>query len=351
MKGLGGGEEREIKAWADGIVGHYERKRRTEVLAKARQVIIGLESEGETFLAEVKVEESEVDIIPVQEGDGDVWELDEGGKNVNGKKNHEDVSGEENGWNFGEEEGLINAPAAAPESAVLSPLADDPADAWEWNDEEESIVTEEDDPWAAQIDEPAPAPPPSIPKPATRLEKHSAKGKTNGVSPSPSTATHTPAKILEKGALPPSQLAIKQAPPKETYLVSGRTQVIIRLVEDVISEAREFASSTLFPSSVQGTLISRSALSILDLYRALYPAIFHSALASELAMRFSNDCLYLSEEAVRISTAGDIDGVFKDKLQSCKDSLKILGESWYLDTVVSCHFGNPTFLSTDTNFV
>ena len=348
--GLGGGEEREIKSWADGIVGHYERKRRTEVLAKARQVIIDLEGEGETFLAEVNVEEGEVEIITVQE-DEDVWGSDERGENMNGKKNHEDVSGEENGWNFGEEEGIINAPAAAPESAVLSPLADDLADAWEWNDEEESVITEEDDPWAAQIDEPAPAPPPSILKPATRLEKHSAKGKTNGVSLLPSTTTHTPAKILEKRALPPSQIAIKQAPPKETYLVSGRTQVIIRLVEDVLGEAREFASSSLFPSSVQGTLISRSALSILDLYRALYPVIFHFALASELAMRFSNDCLYLSEEAARISTAGDIDGVLQEKLQSCKDSLKILGESWYLDTVVSRRFGNPTFLSADTNFV
>ena len=346
MGGLGGGEEREIKAWAEGIVGHYERKRRMEVLAKARQVIIDLESGGETFLAEVKVEEGEVEVVPVQE---------EGGEVVNGKI-REDVGGEENGWNFDdEEEGPISATAVAPESSAPPPPVDDPADAWEWDDEGGPVVAEEDDPWAAQIDEPASAPPLLIPKPATRLEKYSVKGKTNGVSPSPSpAATHTTAQMLEKRAPPPSQLTIKQALPKETYLVSGRTQLIIRLVEDVLGEAREFASSTLFPSSTAlGTLISQSALLVLDLYRALYPVIFgsHFALSSELAMRFSNDCLYLSEEVSRISIARDIDGILQENLHLCRDNLNILGESWYLDTIVSRHLGNPTFLSVDTDFV
>lgn len=342
---LGGGEEREreIKAWAEGIVGHYERKRRMEVLAKAREVIVDLEGGGETFEAEVKGEKGAVEVVPVQEEEEeDAWGLDGGGEAVNGNKGHEE--GEENGWGFDDEEEEAPIPAA---TAAPLPSADDPADAWGWNDEEEP-VEEEDDPWAEQIEEPAPAPPPSIPKPATRLEKHSAKGKTNGVSssPSPAIAIQTPpAKIPEKRAPPPPQISTKQvSPPKETYLVSGRTQVVIRLVEDALSEAREFASSNLFPtpssssSAPPGTLISQSALSILDLYRALYPVIFgsHFTLSSELAMRFSNDCLYLSEEATRISeAAGNLDGIPLEKLHLCRDNLKVLGESWYMDTIVS----------------
>jgi centromere/kinetochore protein ZW10 len=86
-------------------------------------------------------------------------------------------------------------------------------------------------------------------------------------------------------------------------------------------------------------LILRSALSILDLYRALYPVTFgaHFALSSELALRFSNDCLYLNGEAGRIESALPGDSLLKQTLDITKENLKILGESWFEDVIVSIH--------------
>jgi len=61
--------EREIKAWADGVSGHYERKRRMEILESARVVIVDSDDEG-TFVAEVfqVAGDVESEVIPVKVG-------------------------------------------------------------------------------------------------------------------------------------------------------------------------------------------------------------------------------------------------------------------------------------------
>ena len=309
--------DREIKVWADGVSGHYERKRRMEILEEARVVIVNTENGG-TFMAEIVrwgAEDVKSEVVPVQgresvqEDGDDAWGLDE-----EGVREH----AEEIGWGFDDEDESEVVPVSMPEQD------DDPANAWGWNDEEESLV--DDDPWAEEINQPTrPPAAPSLPKSGTRLEEPRA----NGTSPT---------KLADKR---PPLIAIKE-PPKETYLVSERTKNIIRLVEDTLNEGQEFASSRLFlppPSSPLGTLILQTSLSIFDLYRALYPVTFgaHFALSSELALRFSNDCLYLSGEAGRIESTLPTKSPMKQKLEDSKQNLKILGESWFEESIVSFH--------------
>ncbi|KII87318.1 hypothetical protein PLICRDRAFT_112767 [Plicaturopsis crispa FD-325 SS-3] len=318
---LGSAEaDREIKAWADGVGGHYERKRRVDILENARTVITSRSDDSKTFRAEV---ESEAKVIPVQANGGgeedSAWGLET-----------EDQGTEEDGW------GLDEDIDVEPE-----PPAEDSADSWGWNEEAETPVAEAapvddedsqetawDDPWddePAPDDPPPPPPPITSPKPATRLEKFSAKGKSPQLPPDPPSAT---SKLAEKR---PAKLSV-QSPPSETYTVSLRMKNIAKAVEDALREGKEYSSAKLFPASTTsgsapGTLLLQAASSIPDLYRALHPVIFNSDLASSpsRSMRFSNDCLYLSAELAKTEAAGHFD--------ECRDKLKILGDSWFEDTI------------------
>jgi centromere/kinetochore protein ZW10 len=53
-------------------------------------------------------------------------------------------------------------------------------------------------------------------------------------------------------------------------------------------------------------------------------------------MQFSNDCLYLSGEIARMENAAGSGSLapVKDRLAECRQRLKVLGESWFEDTVV-----------------
>lgn len=297
--------DREIKMWADGVSGHYERKRRMEILEAARVVVTRAE-DGSTFMAEVvsKVAGGEASprVVPVQgdmvKEDGDAaWGLDE------------EEAPEETGWGFDDE------PEAAPEEAEA-----DPADAWGWNEEEPEASPVDDDPWAEALDEPTASPAPIYaPIPASK-EK----------APRPNGApTKRPPEITTK----------PKGPSKETYLVSRRTRDIVRLVENILVESQEFASSHLFPSVASpGGTILQCAVSVLDLYRALYPVTFGSylVLSTELAMRFSNDCIYLSDEVARIEVEKG-QGTIVERLETPKDNLRVLGQSWFEDSIVSIY--------------
>lgn len=321
---LGSAEaDREIKAWADGVGGHYERKRRVDILENARTVITSRSDDSKTFRAEV---ESEAKVIPVQANGGgeedSAWGLEP-----------EDQGAEEDGWGLDDEDIDVE-----PE-----PPAEDPADSWGWNEEAETPEAEAapvdeddgqetawDDPWDDEpaADDPPPPPPPiTSPKPATRLEKFSAKGKSSQLPPEPSSST---SKLAEKR---PAKLSV-QSPPAETYAVSLRMKNIAKAVEDALREGKEYSSAKLFPASTSrgsgpGTLLLQAASAIPDLYRALHPVIFSSDLAASPArsMRFSNDCLYLSTELAKTEAVGHFD--------DCRDKLKILGDSWFEDTIVS----------------
>jgi centromere/kinetochore protein ZW10 len=112
------------------------------------------------------------------------------------------------------------------------------------------------------------------------------------------------------------------------------------MVETVIDESKLFYASKLFPvpkgsSATPGTVLSQCAPSILDLYQALYPNKFYKDLKSpELAMLFSNSCIYMAGSVQRIEDTIFGQPVLKERLKECRHQLQILGNSWFDDTVV-----------------
>jgi hypothetical protein len=150
--------------------------------------------------------------------------------------------------------------------------------------------------------------------------------------------------------LPPSTSAKEITRPKdvsppvlkETYLVSERTKDVIALVKRIIDEGKELSASGLFPSTSEskaapGARLLQAALVPLELFRALYPVTFQSEIAScpERAMRFSNDCIYLSNELEKIRKQNaDLTGM-GDKFLECQVALKVWGDSCSKECVVS----------------
>ena len=369
-----------VKSWADGVSGHYERQRRLEILESSRIIIVAPENVSDSFLVEIHMspEPGHTGVVPIQvdeEEKGDdplAWGFEDE------EKMGEDSSAEteESGWAFDDD---VEPELAAEVTPELEPApthagADaDPTDAWGWNDNDNPSIpdgtTEEtawDDPWSEDSSisglgsdsRPPPAPSIASPKVATRLEKFSSKGKkvkVNGespltppvtspikVSPISSSIHHhgapSPAPAMSVGKRPRKLTAVNV--PSETYLVSGRMKHIINMVDDVLSEGKELAASEIFSSSTEssaapGTTLFQSASSILDLFRALYPVKFNTGLGSspERALRFSNDCLYLSGEIEQIEHRNGV-AMVKEKLLECKDRLKVLGDSWFEDTIV-----------------
>ncbi|KAJ6581607.1 hypothetical protein B0H19DRAFT_930561 [Mycena capillaripes] len=374
--------DRPIKAWVDGMGGHYERQRRLQILHTSRVIILSPESAPDRFLVEIAIDQDKApEVVPVQaEEDSDAsWGFEE--KPSSSEATDESWGFDDDAepdWGFDDDDEATPAPSAEPQESPDANGHDEPdADAWGWNDDAPSDQAE-DDPWddppakfAAAVDSP---PAPSIvnrasisspastssPKMATRLEKLANKGKKhlNGSSPMASPVFSTPmssvkptpttpspppppAPVNPQEKRPPRLAAVSV--PKETYFVSGRMRQIINIVEDVLAEGQNFAASKIFPpietSSPPGTVLLQSAASILDLYRALYPVKFAGRLktAPDARMQFSNDCLYLSGEIARVESAAAAHGGLapvKDRLVECRQRLKILGDSWFVDTVV-----------------
>ncbi|KAF7356519.1 Dsl1-C domain-containing protein [Mycena venus] len=401
--------DRLIKAWVDGMGGHYERQRRLQILDTSRVIILSPESADDRFLVEIDIRQGQdkaPEVVPVQEEDPDAsWGLNgssssseavddgwgfeddtepesESASAATSSIPAEDVVAEDS-WGFDDEEEDGTAPVVEPQEPPDANGLDKPDDdAWGWNDEAPADPAEEtawDDPWdeppakSSAVVESRPPPAPSIglskasisspastssPKMATRLEKLANKGKKhlNGNSPMSSPALSTPMSSAKPSPAPPSppppapaNPSEKRPPrltpavvPKETYLVSGRMRQIINIVEDVLAEGQKFAASKILPpietSSSPGTVLLQSAASILDLYRALYPVKFAGRLktAPEAPMLFSNDCLYLSGEIARMEAAAASQGSLapvRDRLVECRTRLKIVGDSWFEDTV------------------
>ncbi|KAJ7782061.1 hypothetical protein DFH07DRAFT_792440 [Mycena maculata] len=405
--------DRPIKAWVDGMGGHYERQRRLQILETSRIIILAPESAPGRFQVEIDTRQNEVPaVVPVQaEEDHDAsWGFGDEVKPANDTDATDDGWGfnddkepeppfpvaqsapaaedvAEDGWGFDDEEEAAPVPVAEPPELPATnghekEKPEPEPDAWGWNDDDAPADSTEDtvwdDPWDDAPAKPnaadsRPPPAPSIepalsspastssPRMATRLEKLANKGKKrlNGGSPMASPALSTPMSMssakpeIGTPPPPPPPAAIKSSekrPPRlsasvvvptETYLVSGRMRQVINIVEDVLAEGRKFAASKIFPpletSSPPGTVLLQSAASILDLYRALYPVKFAGRLKTvpEAPMQFSNDCLYLSGELARVEAdvKGDALVPVKDRLVECQNRLKILGDSWFEDTV------------------
>lgn len=274
----------------------------------------------------------------------------------------------------------------------------DPTDAWGWNDDDDgSPPTDDsvwDDPWtddsasASEPKSPEPIPPSppvlkvphstpstSSPKVATRLEKFSKQklkhanhlaspavssplvssplGIISDYSSSSTLPESPPLKTAMPGKSPdPSPLSDKRPPnvitvaPKEIYTVTKRIRSVLSTVEDILLEGHEFISaSTHMPiissSSSTSSLLLQVASETLDLFRAVYPIVFQQDLEAHpsRAMQFSNDCSYLSQEVEKLAVRDD--GT-NEGLKKSKDCLKVLGDSWYSDTIV--RFMTGTFI-------
>ncbi|KAJ3929915.1 MAG: hypothetical protein NXY57DRAFT_922396 [Lentinula lateritia] len=426
--------DRPIKAWADGVCGHYERQRRVFILENTRAKILEPEDSSNAFHVEVEVVQAaaEPEVVPIQE-EGvaeDAWGLEEDDASASAKVDDsgwgfEDDTGSaktgEDGWGFEDEVNTddmdkiddgwgfdtaeeATVPTGDESLSDIKPATNghepepEAEDAWGLDDDatadDAPPASEEetnwDDPWgenisappSTSVESPRPPPAPSIkspPKVATRLEKLANKGKKglNGNSPmnSPSMAmafspnvsspSFSPAiaspsfnaKVTQSAS--PSQPSLPSLPsaasklaekrpldlsisaPKESYLVSTSMKDIVALVQETLREGREVGDSKLLSpahesSSAPGSILYQTAVSILDLYRALYPVVFSGILQSlEGPMRFSNNTLYLSTEIdiiVKELHGSNVQTV-KERFSECGRAFKLLSESWYGDAI------------------
>ncbi|KAK0188663.1 hypothetical protein F5146DRAFT_1002724 [Armillaria mellea] len=340
--GVLGGDQHDnsIHNWAAGVAGHYERQRRLQILDAARSLIVSPRNKHDVLTVEVELqtESRQATVVPIQAddnppaGDEDAWGFDDQKEDARADAEVEGLDSNGNGWEF-DDEVEVESDEGKQENGDNG---DDPGDAWGWNDEDQSSedVPEEtawDDPWG---DIPADDPAPPVPS----LTSHEAadtsakivnkgKAKVNGNSPTSFQNTAAPTVPHKPPEKRPPKLTLT-----ETYLVSGQVMEILKIVENVLNEGVELAASKIFPLSKSpiGNLLLQTAPSVVDLYKALYPVVFSGELKTTLdaPVRFSNDCLYLSQELERIDA-----GAVKDRMQESQRWLEILGNSWLDDTI------------------
>lgn len=283
------------------------------------------------------------------------------------------------GWEFDEEDD-IPAESSQPdettapwtsEGEMKAELESD--EAWGWNDDTTAAEGDsnwDDDPWAD-----APTVQEDVVennvafKTASRLEKlaNKAKKPVNGVpksAPSMPMASYPPSSnrqnvngtqphtenIWRKSAVPAKPLMEPQRDIliKERFTVSNKAKRIVKAVQNLIEECKQFQASSLFPlypqtasssSNQPGAILSQTSVSFVDLYIALYTVKFDNDLSQSAhnGMLFANSCLYLAHELEAIGKSlrrsGGFDGL-KEKLEECGKNLTILSMSWYERVVV-----------------
>ena len=217
------GKERRLFEWSQGARGHYERKRRVDLIEKARFLVlqpsrgsVKIEVEVETQGAEVVdlTEEQTVD-VKVQEkpkpepkldveGDAIAWDFDDEDEKNAETKAEQNEDGDKDGWGFEDEGGMDAAPTASTEG-------------------------DDDDPWSQEWNDPNEVKPPSPPPPKQLVASAAAQ---NGQSPAP----------IQKRA---------KSMRKESYLVSQVATALASTAEDVLREGSELLDSrwvTLLPA-------------------------------------------------------------------------------------------------------
>lgn len=331
--------ENEIRNWVHGIVSHYQKKRRVDILDQARRMFVDASSDWhDTFQVEWTVSPVE----PTLSANNSAFPESIATLKSSHVADHPPVltANGANGVDRGfDEDGVDEKDSSADE-------VDD--DAWGWNDDEEDLeptpVAEPDAPggngnpesgtggddplWDAWDDPPSsPTTRKVLPKLAKNLEKFSSKSKQVTEPPKIITqpperqpilsdpSVHTDPSYLagpaplsaswsssssttsqEFQSIPPTPASItsQSKAPKEFYSVSTGTQDIVDLVESVILESSEFSQSTLLaaylpdsntdpsaPSTsggAPGSVILNTVPSILDLFRAIYPMRLHYGL-------------------------------------------------------------------------
>jgi centromere/kinetochore protein ZW10 len=349
----------EIKSWTDAVSSHYERRRRTQILEDARQMILR-QDDGSQVLVEVDSPTPQPSSAPAtqssgsgSEGAGDVSDDAWGLEGEEGMDTDDVVSAaeEEDAWGFDdvpagpEPEKLGNPPIPKDTLMKSEPATDDSA--WGWDDGGEEanppVTTSppassdnsadwDDDPWGDSSNPPPlPSTPASAPKPASRLGKLASKAKpkvTQPHSPPSFTDPHTVA------ARPPP----KSVPQAETYVISGRARQLADTVDAILHEGEEFASTAIFDSSestahqTRGSVILQTAPAVLDLFRALYPVKFSQQPTEPKSIVFANDCIYTRGRV--LSAAGQCVAGAKDRLLETAVSLETTGKRWYEQSIV-----------------
>ncbi|KAG8692056.1 hypothetical protein FRC11_007022 [Ceratobasidium sp. 423] len=152
--------------------------------------------------------------------------------------------------------------------------------------------------------------------------------------------------------------AAKQEPVTETYMVSTKAQKILVLAEDALKEGKELVLSHIFPpdtTPIPGTLILGCIPSFFDLFRALVPVAHGGPMAASagIAMRFSNDCLYMSEEIGRIIAGlpkGTVGEGVRPKLREVQEKLKVFSESWFEEVLDNEKLAIAKYLESTEGF-
>ncbi|KAF7789580.1 hypothetical protein EIP86_000526 [Pleurotus ostreatoroseus] len=345
----------DIKRWADAVAAHYERKRRADILEETRRLIVRPEDDSTSFraiLSSAHPPESPKNEPPrpperVASPEDVAWGLDEEG---------EDTTVDEEGW------GLEDVEESRPQSTSQAETAAEPGqeveedDPWALNDGDEQPAStnggggsEEgssdsfawDDPWE---DEAPSISSPSKPKTASRLEKLSHKGKSLKDAPpiqSPIPIAPPPPTPAMTSFMQSKPVATQPRAEQESYLVSGRAKELVALLEHVLQEAAELAASPVLApyaaasSSAIGSTLYQGSTQMLDLYRALYPVAASAVLSgsTKRSACFSNDCLWISEQIVRMASHTLLPTSTGNRLRECGEIFKLLSDSWFDDAL------------------
>ena len=391
--------DREIQAWSDAVSSHYERKRRAQILEDARRMIL---HQDDVVQIRVEVDSPNAPpappptSAPANQSSGsesevagdvsdDAWGLE--GEESGDTDDMVSAADDEDAWGFDdaptepeptEPENPPDSPHPKGAFAGAEPVVGDSA--WGWDDSGEDAnpanpattspqasssdngVDWDDDPWgeSSSPSPPPSGPPPPPPKPASRLEKLASKAKAKATPPhspqsatdsSTATARHAPPTTARPGApvggttnAAPSSKA-REPPPKsvpqavETYAISGRAQQLADIVDGILREGEEFASTTIFDSKAssklqqtRGTVIFQTAPAVLDLFRALYPVKFDERPTEPKFILFANDCIYARGRV--LSAARRCAAGAKDRLLETAYSLEAIGTRLYEQCVV-----------------
>ncbi|KAI0758621.1 Centromere/kinetochore Zw10-domain-containing protein [Irpex lacteus] len=312
---LGDGHgEREIKSWADGIAGHYERKRRVELLEKARAIILREEAEDSTFRVDVvttipsPLPPTTAQVDRAASPEEEAWGFD--------GEAEASSAADADGWGFEDDRRspkTIRKTRGAGTTGNRRTMEMRVLTVMEMRRVNDSSVW--DDPWG----DPATTKRLQTREAVQQEQDEDRDFPTNAVS------------------FPPVNGATRIHVQTESYLVAGRMKELLALVDEIIREAADLTSSGVFSSHVSshtsvGGTIAPTAASVLDLYRALYPVHAASKLAStaKWSLLFANNCTWLSGEVVRVDGKAVGAG---DKLGECVERLREVGELWYEDVV------------------
>ena len=210
------GKERRIFEWSQGARGHYERKRRAELIEKARFLV--LQPSRGTVRIEVEVKAQGAEVVDLTE---------EQTVNVSAEKKHKPVPEPEikedtTAWDFDEDDEKKEET-----KAKQNENTDADGDGWGFEDEagtdaEPTSATnvDPDDPWVQEWDDPNEVKPPCSPPPKALPASATPKGQ--------------PSALIQRKA---------RSTQKESYLVSQVATALASIAEDVLREGSELLES------------------------------------------------------------------------------------------------------------